>query len=125
MLDSYIRAYNTLQEKYENLQGNCSLLFDACRQCAVELNKTYHDYANLTARYNQLVDAYSRIYQDHQKLQAEYDDVSWRFTFLAVTYFAVVAILGGGALWVSLAYGALRDKYNELLERIKGGEEHE
>jgi hypothetical protein len=33
--------------------------------------------------------------------------------------------LGGGALWVSLAYGRLRDKYLELLERLEGGEEHE
>ena len=125
ILDSYIRAYNSLQEKYENLRGNCSLLFDACKQCAAELNKTYHDYANLTTRYNQLVDVYRRIYEDHQKLQADYDDVSWRFNFLAITYFAVVAILGGGALWVSLAYGRLRDKYHELLEKLEGGEEHE
>jgi hypothetical protein len=45
-----------------------------------------------------------------------------RFTFLAITYFAVVTILGGGALWVSLKYGRLRDKYSELLERIEEGE---
>jgi regulator of replication initiation timing len=125
ILDSYIHAYNTLQQKYENLRGNCSLLFDACRQCAAELNKTYHDYANLTARYNQLVDVYRRIYEDHQKLQAEYDDLAGRFTFLAVIYFAVVAILGGGALWVSIAYGRLRDKYHELLEKLEGGEKNE
>jgi len=122
ILDSYIHAYNTLQEKYENLRGNCSTLLNVCRQCATELNKTYHDYTNLTIRYNQLVDAYRRIYEDHQKLQAEYDDLAGHFNFLAVTYFAVVAILGGGALWVSVAYGRLRDKYHELLEKLEEGE---
>jgi len=124
ILDSYIRAYNTLKERYEVLRGNCSLLFTACKQCAAELNNTYHDYANLTTRYNQLVDVYRRIYEDHQKLQAEYDDLAGRFNIFIAIALAGVAALGLFAIRVSVKYDKLVDEYNELIdeiERIKGG----
>ena len=129
ILDSYIRAYNSLQQKYENLRGNCSLLLNVC-------NATYHELSaklaekhaalvNMMQQYNQCAAQFNRLYEEHQALVKDYDDLAGRFTFLAVIYFAVVAILGGGALWVSIAYGRLRGKYHELLERLEGGEEHE
>jgi len=119
ILDSYIRAYNTLQQKYENLRGNCSLLLDVCNQTYRELTAKL---TNMRARYNQCANQFNNLYEDYQKLRMDYDDLAGRFSFLAVTYFAVVAILGGGALWVSLAYGALRGKYHELLEKLEEGE---
>jgi uncharacterized membrane protein len=129
ILDSYIRAYNSLQEKYENLRGNCSLLLNVCNQTyhelSAKLSEKHAALVNMTQRYNQCADQFNRLYEEHQALVKDYDDLAGRFTFLAVTYFAVVAILGGGALWVSLAYGRLRDKYHELLEKLEGGEEHE
>jgi len=129
ILDSYIRAYNTLQQKYENLRGNCSLLLNVCNQTyhelTAKLSEKHAALLNMTQRYNQCAAQFNRLYEEHQRLQTDYDDMSWRFSFLAVAYFAVVIILGGGALWVSLAYGRLRDRYHELLEKLEGGEDHE
>jgi regulator of replication initiation timing len=125
ILDSYIRAYNSLQQKYENLRGNCSLLLNVCNQTyhelTAKLGEKHAALVNMTAQYNQCANQFNRLYEEHQKLQAEYDDLAGRFSFLAITYFAVVAILGGGALWVSLAWGRLRDRYHELLEKLEGG----
>jgi uncharacterized membrane protein len=127
ILDSYIRAYNSLQEKYENLRGNCSLLLNVCNQTYHELTaklaEKHAALVNMTQQYNQCANQFNRLYEEHQALVKEYDDVAGRFTFLAIIYFAVVAILGGGALWVSIKYGALRDKYNALLEKLEGGGE--
>jgi archaellum component FlaC len=129
ILDSYIRAYNSLQQRYEALRGNCSLLLNVCNatyhELSAKLSEKHAALLNITQRYNECANQFNRLYEEHQKLQAEYDDLAGRFTFLAVIYFAVVAILGGGALWVSLAYGRLHGKYHELLERLEGGEEHE
>jgi uncharacterized protein YdcH (DUF465 family) len=111
ILDSYIRAYNSLQEKYENLRGNCSTLLIVC-------NQTYHE---LTAKFN-------RLYEEHQKLRADYDDMAQRFNIFIAIALAGVAALGLFAIRVSVKYDKLVDEYNELIdeiERIKGGEEHE
>jgi DNA repair exonuclease SbcCD ATPase subunit len=129
ILDSYIRVYNSLQEKYENLRGNCSLLFNVCNQTVHELtakiNEKHAAFVNMVQRYNQCASQFNRLYEEHQKLQSDYDNVSWRLSILATAYFAVVAILGGGAIWISLKYGRLRDKYSELLEKLERGEENE
>jgi len=129
ILDSYIRAYNTLQQKFENLRGNCTLLLNVCNQTyhelTAKLSEKHAALLNMTAHYNQCAAQFNSLYEDYQALVKDYDDLAGRFNFLAVTYFAVVAILGGGALWVSLAYGRLRGKYSELLERIEGGEKNE
>jgi hypothetical protein len=129
ILDSYIHAYNSLQQKYENLRGNCSTLLVVCNQTyhelTAKLGEKHAALLNMTQRYNQCANQFNNLYEDYQALRADYDDLAARFTFLAVIYFAVVTILGGGALWVSLAWGRLRDKYSELLERIEGGEQNE
>jgi len=126
ILDSYIHAYNSLQEKYENLRGNCSLLLNVCnqtyRELTAKLGEKHAALLNMTQRYNQCANQFNKLYEEHQALIKDYDDLAGRFTFLAATYFVVVAILGGGALWVSLAYGRLRDKYLELLEKLEEGE---
>ena len=129
ILDSYIRAYNSLQKKYENLRGNCSTLLVVCNQTyhelTAKLNEKHAALLNMTQRYNECTNQFNRLYEEHQALVKDYDDLAGRFTFLAVTYFAVVAILGGGALWVSLKYGRLQDKYSKLLEKLEGGVENE
>jgi len=129
ILDSYIRAYNTLQQKYENLRGNCSTLLIVCNQTYYELtaklNEKHAALLNMTTQYNQCANQFNKLYEDYQKLRADYDDMARRFSFLSVAYFAFVIILGGGALWVSLKYGRLRDRYHELLEKIEGGVENE
>jgi regulator of replication initiation timing len=125
ILDSYIRAYNSLQQKYENLRGNCSTLLVVCNQTyhelTAKLGEKHAALVNMTQRYNQCANQFNRLYEDHQKLQADYDDVSWCFSFLAVTYFAFVIILGGLGLWFLRRYNSLVEE----LERIEGGEQHE
>jgi hypothetical protein len=122
LLNQYIKSYDALRGKYMQLARNCSTLFMVCNQT---INGLTAKLANMTTQYNQCANQFNRLYEEHQALVKDYDDLAARFTFLAATYFAVVAILGGGALWVSLAYGRLHGKYHELLERLEGGEEHE
>ena len=126
ILDSYIRVYNSLQQKHEALRGNCTLLLNVCNQTyhelTAKLSEKHAALVNMTQRYNQCANQFNRLYEDYQALSKDYDDMAGRFTFLAATYFVVVAILGGGALWVSVAYGRLRDKYLELLEKLEEGE---
>jgi hypothetical protein len=122
LLNNYIKSYDALRSKYVQLARNCSSLFMVCNQT---INGLTAKLANMTTQYNQCANQFNRLYEEHQALVKDYDDLAARFTFLAATYFAVVAILGGGALWVSLAYGALRDRYHELLEKLEGGVENE
>jgi regulator of replication initiation timing len=123
ILDSYIRAYNTLQQKYENLRGNCSTLLTVCNQTYHELiaklNEKHAALVNMTQRYNQCANQFNRLYEEHQRLQTDYDDMSWRFSFLSATYFAVVVILGGFGLWFLRRYNSLVEE----LERLEGGEQ--
>jgi predicted nuclease with TOPRIM domain len=127
ILDSYIRAYNTLQEKYENLRGNCSTLLVVCNQTyhelTAKLSEKHAALLNMTQRYNQCAAQFNRLYEDYQALSKDYDDLAGRFTFLAVAYFAVVGILGGLGLLFLRKYNKLVHEYNSLLEG--GGKQHE
>jgi uncharacterized phage infection (PIP) family protein YhgE len=127
ILDSYIRAYTSLQQKFENLRGNCSLLLNVCNQTYYELtaklNEKHAALVNMTQRYNQCANQFNRLYEDYQALSKDYDDLAGRFTFLAATYFAVVAILGGLGLLFLRKYNKLVHEYNSLLEG--GGKQHE
>lgn len=117
--DSYIRAYDSLQNKYEMLRANCSTLLIFCNrtihECAHELDRAHERLANLTDKYNELVDLYGRIYRD-------YHDAVARLYYLFGLFCAALAVLGGGALWLSMRYDKLQAKYRELIESLEGGE---
>ena len=130
ILDSYIRAYNSLQQRYENLRGNCSLLLNVCNQTYHELtakiSEKHAALLNMTQRYNQCANQFNRLYEEHQKLQADYDDVSWRLNMVLAAAFAAVAAIGGVAMWISIKHDKLVKEYNELideLEKLEGGGE--
>jgi chromosome segregation ATPase len=128
ILDSYIRAYNTLQQRYENLRGNCTLLLNVCNQTyhelSAKLSEKHAALVNMAQRYNQCASQFNRLYEEHQKLQADYDDMARRFNVFISLALAGVAALGLFAIRVSIKYDKLVDEYNELIdeiERLEGG----
>jgi chromosome segregation ATPase len=123
ILDSYRRVYNSLQEKYENLRGNCSLLLNVCNQTyhelTAKLNEKHAALVNMTQRYNECANQVNRLYEEHQKLQADYDNVSWRLSIFMPAAFAAVAAIGGLAMWISIKHDRLARKYDELVEELE------
>jgi hypothetical protein len=88
-----------------------------------KLNKTYDDYANLTNRYNWLVETYNNIYRDFQALREENNDLQQRLYLIGIVAYVGMSILGYIAISRGRRYNKLLDEYNKLIEYL-GVEKH-
>jgi hypothetical protein len=111
------------------LAHNCSTLFLVCNTTVQELNAKLSEkhaaLVNMAQRYNQCASQFNRLYEEHQKLQADYDDMARRFNIFISIALAGVAALGLFAIRVSVKHDKLVDEYNSLVEELERLEEGE
>jgi len=122
MLGDYISSYSLLLNENKALRNNLTRLYKACNQnislLTLKLNQTYNEYANLTDRYNWLVETYNNLYQDFQTLGKEYDRLLQHLYLVAIIAYIGLSIILYVYLRLSRKYNRLVDEYNKLVEYL-------
>jgi len=122
-LNDYVKSYNILWLENRDLRNNLTRLYNACNQTVnllvSKLNQTYNDYANLTNRYNWLVETYNNLYQDYQTSREESNDLQQRLYLIGIVAYVGMSILGYIAISRGRKYNKLLDEYDKLVEYLE------